>query len=66
MTLYGKASSDAKRPIITGLFNAQADDDLIRLAARERDAQAREEILARLRLLGTPKAMEYLEKAPRK
>jgi hypothetical protein len=58
--LYLKASSDAKRPIIMGLFNAQADDELIRIAERERDPAAREEVLARLRLLGTPKARAYL------
>jgi hypothetical protein len=66
VTLYARASAPAKRPIIIGLFNAQADDELIRLAERERDPQARQEILSRLRLLGTPKAILYLEKADRK
>jgi hypothetical protein len=31
-----------------------------------RDPQVRREVLARLRLLGTPKAMQYLERADRK
>jgi len=58
--LYAKAAADIKRPIIVGLFNAQADEELIRIAEQEKDPAAREEILTRLRLLGTPKAKAYL------
>jgi HEAT repeat protein len=60
--LYWKAEADAKRPILSGLFNAQAEDELIRIAERERDPAAREEALARLRLLGTPRAKAYLDR----
>ncbi len=59
--LYGKAGADSKRPIIIGLFNAQADDELIQIYEHETDPQARQEVLARLRLLGTPKAMLFLK-----
>ncbi len=59
--MYAKASADIKRPIIIGLFNAQADEELIQIAEKEKDPAAREEILARLRLLGTPKAKAYLD-----
>jgi hypothetical protein len=65
-TLYGKASADAKRPIIVGLFQAEAEDELIRIAESERDQATRREVLARLRLLGTPKAMHYVELNERK
>ncbi len=58
--MYATAAADIKRPIIVGLFNAQADEELIQIAEREKDPAAREEILARLRLLGTPKAKAYL------
>jgi outer membrane biosynthesis protein TonB len=58
--LYAKAAADAKRPIIVGLFNAQAEDELIRIAEHEKDPAAREQALAHLRLLGTPKAKAYL------
>ncbi len=64
--LYARAAADSKRPIIIGLFNAQAEDELIRIAERETNAAVRREVLARLRLLGTPKAMLYLERADRK
>jgi hypothetical protein len=54
-----------KQPIIASLFNAQADEELIRLAEAERDPQARAEIRRRLRLLDTPKARAYLRAHPR-
>jgi HEAT repeat protein len=60
-TLYGTAPRDAKRAIVIGLFNAKAEDELISIADRERDSAIRGEVIARLRLLGTPKAMAYLE-----
>jgi HEAT repeats len=62
-TLYARLvgdSAEVKWPIILGLFNAQADEELIRIAERERDPKARAEILAKLRLLGTARAKAYL------
>lgn len=64
-TLYVRAAADVKRPIITSLFSAQADIELIRIAETERDPAVRREVLARLRQLGTPRALEYLERAGR-
>jgi HEAT repeat protein len=64
--LYTRASADTKRPIIVALFNARAEDELIRIADRERDPAVRQEILSRLRLLGTPRAKAYVEAARQK
>jgi HEAT repeat protein len=61
--LYQRAGREAKRPIIIGLFNARAEDELIRIADREKDPQLRDEALLRLRLLGTPKTRAYIQKA---
>ena len=61
-TLYARVAADAKRPIIMGLFHAGADDALIRIADRERDESIRQEVVVRLRLLGTPKALAYVDK----
>jgi HEAT repeat protein len=61
-TLYTKFGVEFKRPIIQGLFNARAVDELILLAERERDETIRQDLHAQLRLLGTPKAKEYLQK----
>lgn len=59
---YARAAADLKRPIIVGLFNARAEEELIRIAETERDERIRAEALAKLRLLGTAKARAYLEK----
>src|SRR4051812_20211027 len=59
---FAQAGASWKRPIIVGLFNAQAEDELIQIAEREKDPAVREEALAQLRLLGTPKARAYLAK----
>jgi hypothetical protein len=64
--MYRSASVEGRRPIIIGLFNARADVELIRIAETEQDATLRQEALERLRLLGTPKAKEYLRKASKK
>jgi len=64
-TLYTRATRDDKRPIILGLFNARAEDDLMWIADQEKDPELRAEILLRLRLLGTPKTREYLQKEGR-
>ena len=60
--LYGRGRLEWKRPIIVGLFNARAEEELIQIAEKETDPAIRREILFRLRLLGTPKAREYVEK----
>lgn len=60
--LYRRAKPEAKAPIIRGLFNARAETELIEIARREKDSALRLEVLKSLRLLGTPKAKEYLEK----
>ena len=63
---YARASTNLKRPIIMGLFNARAEDELIRIASTERDAGIRAEAMMRLRLLGTAKARAFLEKEQQK
>jgi hypothetical protein len=63
---YARARVELKRPIIAGLFNARAEEALIRIAERERDTAIRAEVEARLRLLGTAKARAYIEKQRQK
>jgi hypothetical protein len=64
--LYTKFGVEFKRPIIQGLFNARAEDELILLADRERDLVIRQDLFDQLRLLGTPKAKAYLQKVSAK
>ncbi|HSC26201.1 MAG TPA: tetratricopeptide repeat protein [Vicinamibacterales bacterium] len=63
--LYNRAAAEMKRPIIVGLFNARAEEQLIRIAERERNAALRRVVLEHLGLLGTPGAKEYLQKVSR-
>lgn len=64
--MYTSAAAAMKRPIIAGLFNARDDEGLIRIASRERQSLLRGEVLERLRLLGTPRAKQYLEQVREK
>ena len=64
--MYKTASLPRKRPIIVGLFRARADVELIQICDAEPDPSLRNEALERLRLLGTPKAKEYLQKVSEK
>jgi hypothetical protein len=64
--MYKTASLPRKRPIIVGLFRARADVELIQICDAEPDPGLRNEALERLRLLGTPKAKEYLQKVSEK
>jgi HEAT repeat protein len=63
--LYSNAERRTRRPIVIGLFNARAEDELIQIADNEGDPELRGEILSRLRLLGTPKARAYIAKTKR-
>ncbi len=53
---------DLKLQIITALFTAGGEDELIDIAERERDSKLRAEVLARLNLLGTPRAKAVVER----
>jgi hypothetical protein len=63
---YAKARPELKHPIINGLFNARAVDELIYIAQQERNPEIRSGVLTRLRLLNTDRAREYLEKQSKK
>jgi HEAT repeat protein len=62
--LYSRGGSDVRRAVIAGFFNARADEDLIRIARTDRDPKLREEAIARLRLLRTSRALEFLKTLP--
>jgi hypothetical protein len=64
--MYDRAAAASKRPIIVGLFNARDVDGLIRIHTRERQINLRREVVERLRLLGTPRAKQYLEQLDEK
>jgi hypothetical protein len=59
--LLARASKETRLAVIRGLFLARDDDGLIRVAEQEKDPELRREVLSRLKLIGTPKAKEYLQ-----
>jgi HEAT repeat protein len=59
--LLARASKETRLAVIRGLFLARDDDGLIRVAEQEKDPEVRGEVLSRLRLIGTPRAKEYLQ-----
>ena len=61
--LYGQATPDARAAILTALFNARDEDELIRIATTEEDTTLRAQARRQLALLGTPKARAFLAKA---
>ena len=63
---YATARPELKRPIINGLFNARAVEELIHIASQERNDAIRQDVLTRLRLLNTKRAQEFLEKQKKK
>jgi hypothetical protein len=61
-TLYRKAGSfDMKEQLVTALFNAEADDELIRIAKIDPNESVRKLAIDRLRLLDTDKARAFLK-----
>ena len=52
---------DLKLPVITALFTAAGEDELIAIVEHERDPRLRAEALSRLKLLGTPRAKAVVD-----
>ena len=63
-TLYKEVPAPARFSVITALFNAKDDDELIRIATNERDPRLRTSARQQLRLLATPKAVKFLADNP--
>ena len=59
--LFVRAPKDARLAVIRGLFIARDEDGLIRIAGEEKDFVLKADVITKLRLLGTPKAKQYLE-----
>jgi HEAT repeat protein len=59
--LYASAPYDSRRTVLLALASARDEDELIRIASTEGDPLLQQEARRQLRLLGTPKALKYLE-----
>ena len=58
--LFLRAPKGARLAVIRGLFIARDEDGLIRIAGEEKDGVIKADVISKLRLLGTPKAKQYL------
>jgi hypothetical protein len=63
-TLYGRAPNESRMAVLTALFTAKDDEQLIDIAKTERDARLRARARQHLRLLATPKALKFLADNP--
>jgi len=54
----------ARFTVLSALSTAKGDEELIRIATTERDPRLRLRARQQLRLLGTPKAVKFLEDNP--
>ena len=61
LQVYSSGNERVKYQVVTSLSRRDAAPALLRIAERERDSAIRDEVMSRLRLLGTPKARAYLE-----
>ena len=63
-TLYELAPFESRTAVLSALFSARDDDELIRIAKTENNAMLRQQARRQLRVLATPKALKYLEENP--
>jgi hypothetical protein len=63
-SLYSQLPSASRFAVLTGLFTAKDDDELIRIASTERDQRLRTRARQHLRLLGTAKSVKFLAENP--
>ena len=58
--LYDRTPPESRRAVLAALFAARDEEGLMRIASTEGDATLRREARRQLRLLGTPRALAYL------
>jgi hypothetical protein len=62
--LYAEAPPVSRAAVLSALFAARDDDELIRIAKTETSAVLRQRARLQLRMLATPKALKFLEDNP--
>lgn len=63
-TLYAQTARDSRGAVLAALFAARDDDELIHIARTERDPILRARARQQLRMLATPKAIQFLNENP--
>jgi hypothetical protein len=60
-TLYGIVRPESRVAVLSALFSSKDEDELIRIARTEKDPALRERARMQLRMLGTAKALKFLD-----
>jgi hypothetical protein len=60
-TLYGMVRPESRFAVLSALFSSKDEDELIRIARTEKDPALRERARLQLRMLGTAKALKFLD-----
>jgi len=58
--LYGVVRPESRGAVLAALLSSKDEDELIRIARTEKEPMLRERARLQLRLLGTPKALKFL------
>ncbi len=59
--LYNQAHPESRMSVLSALFTSKDEDELIRIARTEKHPLLRQSARMQLRMLGTPKALKFLE-----
>jgi hypothetical protein len=62
--LYGQMPPESRMAVLSALFTSKDEDELIRIAKAEKEPLLRQRARTQLHLLGTPKALKFLEENP--
>ena len=60
-TLYALVRPESRLAVLSALFSSKDEDELIRIARTEKEPMLRAHARMQLRMLGTPKALKFLE-----
>jgi hypothetical protein len=63
-TLYVQAAPESRMAVLSALFSSKDEDELIRIAKAEKEPLLRQRARLQLRMLGTPKALKFLDENP--
>jgi len=63
-TLYGLVRPESRIAVLSALFSSKDEDELIRIARMEKEPLLRARARMQLRMLGTPKALKFLDEKP--
>jgi hypothetical protein len=63
-TLYGVVRPESRMAVMSALFSSRDEEELIRIARMEKEPLLRQHVRLQLRMLGTPKALKFLQDNP--